>query len=80
MEKTYEFEKNEITFVIDKEKNMMVNATEMAKIYDRRIDFFLKTDHAKEFISVLEFTPFGGNSEPLKREEIIQARGSFGWH
>lgn len=56
----------------------MVNATEMAKIFDRRIDFFLKTDSTKDFISVLEFTPFGGNSAPLKPEEIMKTRGSAG--
>jgi hypothetical protein len=42
----------------------MVNATQMAKIFNKKIDFFLKADHVKEFISVLEFTPFGGNSVP----------------
>ena len=52
--------------------NVMVNATQMAKVFGKRLDLFLKSDHAKEFISVLEFTPFGVNSEPLKREEIIQ--------
>jgi hypothetical protein len=58
--------------------NVMVNATQMAKIFRKRIDFFLKSDHAQNFIKELEFTPFGGNSDPLKREEIIQTRGQSG--
>jgi hypothetical protein len=58
--------------------SLMINATEMAKIFGKRIDFFLKSDHAKEFIKVLEFTPFGGNSAPLKKHEIIQTKGQNG--
>ena len=58
--------------------SLMVNATEMAKIFGKRIDFFLKSDHAKEFMKVLEFTPFGGNSQPLKKHEIIQTKGQSG--
>ncbi|MCD8529327.1 MAG: KilA-N domain-containing protein, partial [Flavobacterium sp.] len=37
-----------------------------------------KADHVKEFIFVLEFTPFGGNSTPLTRDEIIQTKGQNG--
>ncbi|MFZ4547763.1 MAG: KilA-N domain-containing protein [Bacteroidales bacterium] len=58
--------------------SVMVNATQMAKIFNKRIDFFLKSEHANEFIKVLEFTPFGGNSAPLTRDEIIQSRGQNG--
>jgi hypothetical protein len=67
----------EVEFEVTDE-NVMVNATEMAKIFGKRIDVFLKSDHANEFINVLEFTPFGGNSSPLKREEIIQTKGQSG--
>lgn len=72
------FEQNPVTFLLSKENSVMVNATEMAKIFDKRLDHFLKADHVKDFISVLEFTPFGGNSEPLKPEEIMKTRGSAG--
>jgi hypothetical protein len=50
----------------------MVNATQMAKIFGKRIDVFLKSDHANEFINALMLTPFGGSSAPLKRDEIIK--------
>lgn len=60
------------------DKNVMVNATEMAKVFGKRVDVFLKTDHANEFMSVLEFTPFGGNSAPLKKEEILITKGQSG--
>lgn len=68
----------QIHFLLGNEKEVMVNATEMAKAFNKRIDHFLKADHVKEFISVLEFTPFGGNSTPLTREEIIQTKGQNG--
>lgn len=58
--------------------NVMVNATQMAKAFDKRIDHFLKSEHANEFINVLEFPPFGGNSASLKRDEIIQTKGKSG--
>jgi len=52
--------------------NIMVNATQMAKIHDKRLDHFLRSEHAKAFINELELTPFGGRSQPLKREQIIK--------
>ncbi len=67
-----------IDFQPEGRNNVMVNATQMAKVFGKRIDFFLKSDHANEFIKELEFTPFGGNSAPLKREEIIITRGQSG--
>lgn len=57
---------------------LMVNATEMAKVFGKRIDVFLKTEPTKEFIKLLEFTPTGGNSRPLKKVEIIQTKGQSG--
>lgn len=68
--KKFTYENSVIEFDL-KNDNVMVNATEMAKAFGKRLDFFLKTDHVKEFINVLEFTPYGGNSEPLLKEEII---------
>lgn len=61
-----------IDFLPSGNDNLMVNATQMAKIIGKRVDVFLKSDHAKEFINELELTPFGGSLTPLKREEIIK--------
>jgi len=68
----------EIHFLLGNDKDVMVNATEMAKAFGKRVDVFIKADHVKEFISVLEFTPYGGNSTPLTRDEIIQTKGQNG--
>jgi len=67
-----------VDFLPTSNDNLMVNATQMAKIFGKRVDVFLKSDHTNEFINALEFTPFGGNSEPLKRDEIIQTKGQSG--
>ncbi len=73
---TLHFLYNDQTIDFEKKEgdNVMVNATQMAKVFGKRIDHFLKSDHAKDFINELELTPFGGRSEPLTREEIIKTR------
>lgn len=68
------YQDTEIHFLLGNEKNVMVNATEMAKAFGKRVDVFLKSDHAKAFIKVLELTPYGGSLELLKPEEIIQTK------
>ncbi len=66
------YENQSVDFVSTGEDNVMVNATQMAKIFGKRIDRFLRSEHANEFISELELTPFGGRSTPLTRDEIIK--------
>jgi len=68
------YEEKEVDFLPGGNENLMVNATQMAKIFEKRVDVFLKSDHAKKFIEVLELTPFGGSSEPLQLEQIIKTR------
>jgi KilA-N domain len=75
--KTFEYKGQQIEFDLSK-INMMVNATEMAKIYDKRIDFFLKSDNTKSFIQALKFPPKGGNLTSMKDEEIMITKGRSG--
>ena len=77
---------------IQGDDNIMVNATQMAKVFDKRLDFFLKSENTKAFMSELEFTlfggnstkkesefpPYGGNSEKQRRELIIKSKGKSG--
>jgi hypothetical protein len=65
------YQDTKIHFALSTDKNVMVNATEMAKAFDKRIDFFLKTDHAKNFINELLITPYGGNKKVLSMDEIL---------
>ncbi len=77
--KTLEFiyDNQSIEF-LQRESNIMVNATQMAKVFDKRIDFFLKSDNTKAFIQELKFPPYGGNLEPLADDQIIKTRGRSG--
>lgn len=71
--KTLEFiyQENEIHFLINPlDQNVMVNATEMAKLFKRRTKDFLKSDHAKAFIEVAKRAPNGA--------QIIEDRGRNG--
>lgn len=75
--KTLEFiyQDMQIHFLINPtDNNVMINATEMAKAFDRRLDFFLKADHTKNFIKELEiyyasFSQNGGNENENLRCE-----------
>lgn len=79
--KTLEFiyQETQIHFLVNPlDKNVMVNATEMAKLFNKRIDVFLKTQPTKKFIELLEFPPTGVNLEPIPKEEIIQTNHRHG--
>lgn len=86
--KTLEFiyQDIQIHFLVNpNNNNVMVNATEMAKAFDKRIDFFLKTEHVAKFIDAFEyenidgeFPPNGGNSFEEKRKFLIHTRGQLG--
>jgi len=58
--------------------SIMVNATQMAKVFNKRIDFFLKSENTKAFIRALKFPPNGGNLKPLDDEQILKTRGRSG--
>ena len=53
-ENKFQYQGQEIDFVLTDKTDVMVNATEMAKAFGKRIDVFLKTDTTKEFIKTLE--------------------------
>lgn len=75
--KTLEFiyQETEIHFLVNPlDKNVMVNATEMAKLFNKKTELFLKSAHAKAFIKVAERQPNGGRSE----QKIIDNRGHVG--
>lgn len=53
--KTLEFlyQETQIHFLVNPTKNnVMVNATEMAKMFGKKTELFLKTKHAKAFIQI----------------------------
>lgn len=56
--------------------NVMVNATEMAKIFGRRLDLFLKTEPTKLFINALKNVSTGVNS-PKNNIDLSQKSDEF---
>ena len=65
------YQETEIHFLVNPlDKNVMVNATEMAKLFGKETRVFLKTDHAKAFIEVAKRAPNGA--------QIIDDRGRNG--
>lgn len=81
-----EFIYNESTISFNPTGNddVMVNATEMAKVFGKRIDVFLKAEHVQEFIDALieslneenEFTPNRGNSAVENENEFTPNGGN----
>jgi len=75
--KTLEFiyQETQIHFLVNPlNKNVMVNATEMAKLFNKETRVFLKSDHAKAFIKVAEQAPNGARSN----SKIVDNRGHMG--
>jgi len=73
--KTLEFiyQETEIHFLLNpSDKNVMVNATEMAKLFDKKTELFLKSEHAKAFIEFAKLQPNGGS--------LIENRGRNGMY
>lgn len=44
------FEENPITFALEKNNGMMINATEMAKAFGKNVGHFMENDSTKKFI------------------------------
>jgi hypothetical protein len=66
----------QIHFLLGKEENVMVNATEMAKMFDKRTTNYLANANVKELISKLELTEKSVNSN----NKIIENRGHMGYY
>lgn len=73
----YEYNGQEVEFDFLKE-NVMVNATEMAKVYDKKVELFMKSDHAKSYIEAIILPPFGGRIGVNSMEDLVQNRGRNG--
>lgn len=73
------YEESEIHFAVNPgDRNVMINATEMAKVFDKSVKIFLKKDHTKAFIETLKRGPYGLLLGPLEDHEIIDFRGRNG--
>lgn len=66
------FRDTKIHFLLQKEGEVMVNATDLAKAFGKRTDLFLKSKHAKIFIAYAKSQPNGG--------QIMEDRGRNGMY
>lgn len=60
------------------DNNIMINATQMAAAFNRRIDFFLKTDHAQAYIKALEKAYNSPNFNIKLKDNLPLNGGSLG--
>lgn len=74
--KTLEFiyQETQIHFALQNEGEVMINATEMAKLFDKRTKDYLANQSTKDFIEALERTPISVRSD----QKIIENRGHMG--
>jgi hypothetical protein len=66
----YVFEENSITFTLDRDNKVMVNATEMAKVFGKDVFQFTRIDSTKEFIEACQKPQFCGLSGIKKNAEF----------
>ena len=45
------FEENPITFALEKNNGMMINATEMAKPFGKKVEAFMRNENTVEFVN-----------------------------
>lgn len=65
--KVFNFNETPITFDFNSAENVMVNATEMAKVFNKEVSGFLKVDGTKNYINAFcqtEDLPFGNEFTP----------------
>lgn len=68
------FQDTEIHFLLGNEKNVLVNATEMAKAFGKRTDNFLRLETTLQFITALKLPHIVGTLS----NDIIDNRGRNG--
>jgi hypothetical protein len=72
------YQETHIHFLLGNEKNVMVNATEMAKAFGKRTDHFLQNETTKVFIERLKVPEMSGTLDGIVNENIIENRGRNG--
>jgi hypothetical protein len=79
----YEYQNKQIEFLLS--GDVMVNATEMAKVYGKKVSRFLELESTKDFVAALskraigdfkgqEFRPFLSQFSDLNPEKVVKSR------
>ena len=69
---------NELISFERNQRDVMVNATQMAKVFGKDLFKFTKSDHAKAFISVCLKPPYGGLLGVKNEEDLIISKQKTG--
>lgn len=72
------FNENSIAFVLDKNNGMMVNATDMAKVFGKKVNHFLENDSTKNFITACLNNRNSGYLSIKSESDLIDARQKSG--
>lgn len=72
------FNENPITFALDKDNGMMVNATEMAKAFNRDLYQFTKSEDTKRFIEACHKPANAGLLGIVNESDLIISRQKSG--
>lgn len=76
--KVLQFIYNDEIIDFSKGENLMINATQMAKVFRKETRFFLETEHAKNYIKALEKFINSENNKAVNTARIIDYRGRNG--
>ncbi|WP_291585922.1 KilA-N domain-containing protein [Bacteroides sp.] len=72
------FKENPITFALDKNNGMMVNATEMAKAFEKDLYQFTKSEDTKRFIEACQKPANAGLLGIVNESDLIVSRQKSG--
>lgn len=72
------FEENDITFLLSKDNGMMINATEMAKVFGKEVARFMENDSTKNFITACLKTRNSSFLGIEKEEDLYVSRQKSG--
>jgi KilA-N domain len=73
----FEYQEKQIEFDLPK-LNMMINATEMGKVFGKRVDNFMANEATKLFIEAIKLPDISGSLGIKSDEDIYQMRGRNG--
>lgn len=72
------YENSNISFAFDSKNNMMINATEMAKVYDKKVEAFMRNDDTKSFINECLKSENSRFISVEKEEDLVISRQKSG--
>ena len=76
--KILKFQENEITFQLSKDNGMMINATEMAKVFNANVGHFLANDGTEKFINSCLNNRNSDYINAKTREDLLNAKQKSG--